>query len=112
MDPRFDKNEAEFAVLVFAVAFQMLSNCHGLWCGIPSPVSQFKGRGEKWGRGGDLFDEHVEIFWNLWCEALISLSALDQAEALSAFRLILPLSVFSSYSSSILSPSNSHARNV
>lgn len=31
MDARFDQDEAEFAVFVFAVAFEVFAYCDGLW---------------------------------------------------------------------------------
>jgi len=46
VDTGLDENETEFGVLVLAVALEMLAD------------------------GDGLFDEHVKIFWDLWCETV------------------------------------------
>jgi len=48
VDPGFDENEAEFRVLVFAIALKMLAD------------------------GDGLLDQHVQVLWNLWCKAVRS----------------------------------------
>lgn len=51
MDSRFDENQSELGVLVLPVSLEVLSDLNGL------------------------LDQVVEVFWDIWGESLITLSA-------------------------------------
>lgn len=88
MDTGFDEDEAEFAVLVLAVALEVLSDGDGLWWGEQAwrLVFWLLWRGWLWwsgvmGMSVDsvyLLDEHVKVLWDFGSEACFGGKSLCQ----------------------------------
>lgn len=66
MDAGLDENEAELAVLVLAVALEVLADGDGLED--KALVWDFL-EGRKWNGMTYLLDQEVQVLWDLGCEA-------------------------------------------
>jgi hypothetical protein len=65
VDTRLNEDEAEFGILVFSVALEVLSDSDGL-----VEMVSYSAEGKfGWCILSDLLDQHVEVLWNFGCEA-------------------------------------------
>ena len=86
VDAGLDEDETELGIFVLAVAFKVLANSDGLqkiaYQSLTFRRMPYDRGGEESGRSY-LLDQHVEVLWNVWCEACMSLcqSRKTKAEA-------------------------------
>lgn len=69
MNARLDENEAEFGVLVLAVALKVLADCHSLQSGNWSDAWRDLRHSHKDQCRTYLFDQHVEVLGDFRSEA-------------------------------------------
>lgn len=90
MNAGLDKNEAEFGVLVFAIALKMLSNSDSLLMVSTMASTQDRRCAKEY-----LLDQHVKVFGYFWCETChveITLSVEDQSEAVVYVYALIAMS--------------------
>lgn len=77
VDTGLDENETELGVLVFPVALKVLADGNSLIIGLAKQTESVRGNIAY------LLDQHVQVLWDLRCQACyFSPSVKDQTEAI------------------------------